>query len=121
MDIVEKCLDSAFGCCADGKAKATGPGNEGCPEYTKPNIVNKKQRKQVRCFETKCGCCPDGETVALGPNYQGCEMKRPALPKGKCHIVVLSIGIKISVFRAQVFNIIVNLITCLLTKNAVTL
>ncbi|XP_035782943.1 papilin-like isoform X2 [Anopheles albimanus] len=61
---VPKCAKSAYGCCPDGKTKATGPFSEGCslPET---------------CKETKYGCCPDGLSPATGPKDRGC-------PKSDC-------------------------------------
>ncbi|XP_049534828.1 papilin isoform X3 [Anopheles darlingi] len=61
---VPKCANSTYGCCPDGKTKATGPFSEGCslPET---------------CKETKYGCCPDGLSPATGPKDRGC-------PKSDC-------------------------------------
>ncbi|XP_038104409.1 papilin isoform X3 [Culex quinquefasciatus] len=59
-----KCASSKFGCCPDGKTKASGPFDEGCPV-------------PETCKETKHGCCPDGVSPAKGPKNRGC-------PKSDC-------------------------------------
>ncbi|XP_058060218.1 papilin [Anopheles bellator] len=61
---VPECAASTFGCCPNGKTKATGPFSEGC---TLPET----------CKETKHGCCPDGVSPAKGPSDRGC-------PKADC-------------------------------------
>ncbi|XP_021693567.1 papilin isoform X5 [Aedes aegypti] len=58
------CAKSKFGCCPDGKTKAAGPFDEGCPV-------------PETCKETKHGCCPDGVSPAKGPKNRGC-------PKSEC-------------------------------------
>ncbi|XP_055618805.1 papilin isoform X1 [Toxorhynchites rutilus septentrionalis] len=58
------CAKSKFGCCPDGKSKATGPFDEGCP-------------LPETCKETKHGCCPDGVSPAKGADGKGC-------PKSDC-------------------------------------
>ncbi|XP_058455699.1 papilin isoform X2 [Malaya genurostris] len=59
-----QCAKSEFGCCLDGKTKAAGPFDEGCPV-------------PETCKETKHGCCPDGVSPAKGPRNKGC-------PKSDC-------------------------------------
>ncbi|XP_055525400.1 papilin isoform X2 [Wyeomyia smithii] len=59
-----QCTKSKFGCCSDGKTKAAGPFDEGCPV-------------PETCKETKHGCCPDGVSPAKGPKNKGC-------PKSEC-------------------------------------
>ncbi|XP_053682403.1 papilin [Sabethes cyaneus] len=59
-----QCAKSEFGCCSDGKTKAAGPFDEGCPT-------------PETCKETKHGCCPDGVSPAKGVKNKGC-------PKSEC-------------------------------------
>ena len=56
---VEPCSNTTFGCCKDGFNAATGPFDEGCPQY-------------LTCQDTKFGCCLDGASVALGLKFDGC-------------------------------------------------
>ncbi|XP_054618649.1 papilin b, proteoglycan-like sulfated glycoprotein isoform X2 [Dunckerocampus dactyliophorus] len=52
------CQQSAYGCCPDSRAPATGPRNEGC--------------SQADCVHTRYGCCLDGVTAAQGFGRAGC-------------------------------------------------
>lgn len=53
------CSNTTFGCCPDEFNAASGPFDEGCPQY-------------LTCEDTRYGCCLDGATVALGMRFDGC-------------------------------------------------
>lgn len=59
------CHDYPFGCCQDGYTPASGENHEGC-----------------LCERMLYGCCADGNTPAKGPDRQGCDCT--SSPYGCC-------------------------------------
>lgn len=77
----DDCTLSPFGCCPNGKTKATGERYLGCTcedypygccqdRYTPAGGEN---YEGCYCNRTLYGCCPDQVTPAIGENQEGCN------------------------------------------------
>nr|XP_022333272.1 uncharacterized protein LOC111130469 isoform X4 [Crassostrea virginica] len=68
-EIGEKCRNSLYGCCEDGRTKAQGPDGEGCPQA---------------CVSSRYGCCSDNKTPSRGPDGEGCPQACVSSRYGCC-------------------------------------
>ncbi|OTF72246.1 hypothetical protein BLA29_005219, partial [Euroglyphus maynei] len=84
------CSLTEFGCCPNGKTKATGPRYYGCTCHDYPfgccqdgySPASGENLEGCLCERMLYGCCADGRTPAKGENREGCDCT--SSPYGCC-------------------------------------